>query len=169
MAGFPLFKLGYLAIKQISKPLANHIKRQAKSSPIFRKYICIPPAQFYHWFEVNFRMRLMGLGTAENVVKLSEKDAIELGGEMLGEFLVFSFASLVLFAEYQRGARKEAAKEEKLKQEKLDIINRIKELETNKETHKVQIKELQQQLDELFSYKENKTETQKSRSIFRIF
>ncbi|BFZ12009.1 hypothetical protein BsWGS_15048 [Bradybaena similaris] len=169
MAPFPLFKLGYLAIKQISKPLANYIKSQAKSSPVFRKYVCMPPAQFYHWCEVNFRLRLLGLGTAENVQKLSEKEAIELGGDMLGETLVFFFASLIVLAEYQRGARKDALKEQKLQQEKLDIQNRIKKIETSGETHMVQIRELQLGLDVLFSNKENRTETEKSKSMCIIF
>lgn len=42
---FPAAKLGVLAIKQISKPIANVLKSNAKSSPFFRKYICMPPAQ----------------------------------------------------------------------------------------------------------------------------
>lgn len=42
---FPIVKLGYLAIKQVSKPLANLIKQNAKASPFFRKYVCMPPAQ----------------------------------------------------------------------------------------------------------------------------
>ena len=45
MAPFPLIKLGYLAIRQVSKPIANYIKRSAKSSPFFKTWICMPPAQ----------------------------------------------------------------------------------------------------------------------------
>lgn len=123
----------------------------------------------YHWCEVNFRLRLLGLGTAENVQKLSEKEAIELGGDMLGEFLVFFFASLIVLAEYQRGSRKDAAKEQKLQQEKLDIQNRIKKLQTYEETHMVQIREMQLRLDVLFSNKENRKETEKPKSMFSIF
>lgn len=42
---FPIVKLGYLALKQVSKPIANQIKKNAKTSPFFRKYVCMPPAQ----------------------------------------------------------------------------------------------------------------------------
>lgn len=45
IGAFPAAKLGVLAIKQISKPIANVIKSNAKQSPIFRKYVCMPPAQ----------------------------------------------------------------------------------------------------------------------------
>ena len=42
---FPIVKLGYLALKQVSKPLANQLKIGAKSSDFFKKYVCMPPAQ----------------------------------------------------------------------------------------------------------------------------
>lgn len=45
VGAFPAAKLGALLLKQISKPIANVVKNQAKSSPFFRKYICMPPAQ----------------------------------------------------------------------------------------------------------------------------
>ena len=42
---FPVIKLGYIAIKQISKPLARLMKEKAKNSPFFRNHILIKPAQ----------------------------------------------------------------------------------------------------------------------------
>lgn len=45
IGAFPAAKLGALLIKQVSKPIASVVKNQAKSSPIFRKYVCMPPAQ----------------------------------------------------------------------------------------------------------------------------
>lgn len=45
VGAFPAAKLGALLLKQISKPIANAVKQQAKSSPFFRTYICMPPAQ----------------------------------------------------------------------------------------------------------------------------
>jgi len=42
---FPLIKLGYLALKHISKPLANSIKVKAKSTPFLRNRILLPAAQ----------------------------------------------------------------------------------------------------------------------------
>lgn len=45
VGAFPAAKLGVLAFKQLSKPVANLIKERAKSSPFFRQYICMPPAQ----------------------------------------------------------------------------------------------------------------------------
>ncbi|CAH8498416.1 unnamed protein product [Heterobilharzia americana] len=45
VGAFPVFKLGALAIKQIGKPLANYLKRKAKTNTFFRHYVCLPPAQ----------------------------------------------------------------------------------------------------------------------------
>jgi hypothetical protein len=45
VGAFPIVKLGYLAMRQISKPIANQLKRSAKQHPFFSKYVCKPPAQ----------------------------------------------------------------------------------------------------------------------------
>lgn len=42
---FPIAKLLYLGVRQISKPLAARIKDGARASPFFRQYVCGPPAQ----------------------------------------------------------------------------------------------------------------------------
>lgn len=44
-AVFPAVKLGILFVKQISKPLAQVLVRNAKNHPVFRTYFIIPPAQ----------------------------------------------------------------------------------------------------------------------------
>lgn len=48
---FPAAKLGLLAFKQLSKPIANVIKNRAKESPFFRQYIAMPPAQCNFTFD----------------------------------------------------------------------------------------------------------------------
>lgn len=91
----------------------------------------------------------MGLGGAKNVDKLSEKEAIELGGEMLGEFLVFFSAVIILLLEYNRGANKELKKEEKLRHEK-DVMNaKIRELSLITDVQEAQIRDLQRKYDTL--------------------
>lgn len=57
VGAFPAAKLGVLALKQISKPIATFLKSRAKNSQFFRQYICMPPAQCMY-FQVmlhNFR------------------------------------------------------------------------------------------------------------------
>ncbi|XP_067123611.1 uncharacterized protein [Centruroides vittatus] len=121
---FPIAKLATLAIRQISKPLSNRIKNKAKSSHFFRTYICMPPAQLYHWLEVNVKMRILNLGKPADVPKLNESMAIELGAELLGETIIFGIAALTIVAEYIRQSLKEKDKE--FKQE-----TRLQNIETN--------------------------------------
>lgn len=45
IGAFPVAKLGYLFVRQMSKPIANYAKERAKSHPFFRKYVCMPPAK----------------------------------------------------------------------------------------------------------------------------
>lgn len=45
VGAFPMAKLLYLGIRQVSKPLANRIKAAARRSEFFKTYICLPPAQ----------------------------------------------------------------------------------------------------------------------------
>ena len=42
---FPAGKLAYLAIKQVSKPVAKAVASGAKRSDFFKNYVCIPPAR----------------------------------------------------------------------------------------------------------------------------
>lgn len=45
VGAFPVFKLGALLLRQISKPIANVIAKKAKESPVFSRLVCMPPAQ----------------------------------------------------------------------------------------------------------------------------
>ncbi|KAK4313705.1 hypothetical protein Pmani_014994 [Petrolisthes manimaculis] len=113
--GFPIAKLGALVIKQVSKPLANAAKNRAKNSHFFRTYILMPPAQFYHWCEVRMKMYVMNIGRSSQtsiIPKLNEEAAIELGGNLLGEGVIFSIAVGILVFEVSRQKEKEKKKEE---------------------------------------------------------
>lgn len=104
VGAFPAAKLGVLAMKQISKPIAALLKERAKNSPFFRKYVCMPPAQFYNWMEVKTKMWAMNLGKPTNVPVLNEAMAIELGANLLGEIVIFTIGAGLLLLEYQRFA-----------------------------------------------------------------
>ncbi|XP_074990636.1 optic atrophy 3 protein [Calonectris borealis] len=100
---FPLAKLLTLGARQLSRPLAARIKAGARASPFFRAYVCLPPAQLYHWVEMRAKMRLMGFRGAA-IKPLNEEAAAELGAELLGEAIVFGVGGLCLYLEYARQA-----------------------------------------------------------------
>lgn len=152
MAGFPLLKLGVLAIRQISKPFANHLKTRAKESHFFRTKICMPPAQFYHWCEVNVKARLLNLGSPKEVVKLNEQAAIDLGSELIGDVFMFSIGAAAVIAEYARQSRKSSeeknALESRLRQIE-DQTNEFSIVSGNLETRLVKIESSLSDLREL--------------------
>ncbi|XP_040298233.1 optic atrophy 3 protein [Bufo bufo] len=113
VGAFPIAKLLYLGIRQISKPLANRIKAGARRSEFFRTYVCLPPAQVYHWVEMRAKMRIMGFRGAA-IKPLNEEVAAELGAELLGEATVFLIGGACLVAEYSRQATNSRRKEEEL-------------------------------------------------------
>ncbi|ENN77482.1 putative OPA3-like protein CG13603 [Dendroctonus ponderosae] len=139
---FPVAKLGALLLKQVSKPIATVVKNQAKSSPVFRKYVCMPPAQFYNWCEIKAKMWILNLGKPVNIPVLNEAQAIELGANLLGEAIIFIIAAGVLINEYYRSSVKEAAKEAARIQELTDMKNDIRELYIEAEEERAQIREL---------------------------
>ncbi|UYV74624.1 OPA3 [Cordylochernes scorpioides] len=112
VAAFPIAKLAALAMKQLSKPLSKRIKERAKNSLFFRTYICMPPAQLYHWCDIRFKMRLSNLGKPTEIPKLNEAMAIELGAELLGETIIFTVAALTILGEYLRQAHNERKREQ---------------------------------------------------------
>lgn len=143
---FPLAKLGVLAIRQIAKPLANVIKNRAKASPIFRDYICMPPAQIYHWCEVNVKMRMLNLGKPREVRKLDQNAAIELGADLLGEIVIFTVGAVVLILEYSRQARNAAKAADEEADRWSNIESRLTELEILSNEQQLEIQDLTKKL-----------------------
>ncbi|XP_078001029.1 optic atrophy 3 protein homolog [Glandiceps talaboti] len=146
VGAFPLFKLGSLAIKQISKPIANALKMTAKTNEFFRKNICMPPAQLYHWSEINIKMRILGLGKAKSVKPLSEQSAVELGAEIIGETFIFTVGVGILVAEYWRQARNEQHKEDKQNDSILELQSQVEELHFVMERQDAKLRELNRRL-----------------------
>uniref|UniRef100_A0A1B6GE14 OPA3-like protein CG13603 n=1 Tax=Cuerna arida TaxID=1464854 RepID=A0A1B6GE14_9HEMI len=149
VGAFPVAKLGALLIKQISKPLANAIAKNAKQHPWFSRVICMPPAQFYNWCEVRMKMWVMNLGKPVNIPKLNEAMAIELGASLLGEAIIFLIAAGLLLAEYTRQVRKETAKEAARQEEMSNIQYTIQELYFQAERQETQIRELLRTISDL--------------------
>ncbi|KAL1109941.1 hypothetical protein AAG570_014098 [Ranatra chinensis] len=151
VAAFPLAKLGTLLLRQASKPIAVYAKEQAKKSQFFRTYICMPPAQIYNWCEVKMKMWIMNLGRPVDIPKLNEAMAIELGANLLGEAIIFTVAAALLYMEYTRQTRKEAAKEDARKSELDTLGYTIQELYFQTEKQDAQIRELTRTIIDLES------------------
>ncbi|KAJ0836616.1 hypothetical protein HanRHA438_Chr16g0769011 [Helianthus annuus] len=118
----PLLKLGTLALKTLSKPIASRLKQQAAIHPKFRASI-IGLAQANHRLTTNIQRRIYGHATDVEIRPLNEEKAVQAAGDLIGELFVFSVAGLAVIFEVQRSAKSEAKKEEARKQE-LEILRR---------------------------------------------
>ncbi|XP_013918415.1 PREDICTED: optic atrophy 3 protein [Thamnophis sirtalis] len=147
---FPIAKLLYLGVRQLSKPLAARIKDGARASPFFRQYICGPPAQLYHWVEMRTKMRIMGFRGAA-IKPLNEDVAAELGAELLGEAIVFGVGGLCIFLEYSRQTSNTKKKEEELNCTLLGLQEQVTELGLTLETLDARLREMNRVLVEVSS------------------
>lgn len=152
----PLFKLGALFVKQISKPLGKAIKEKATAHEKVRNYVVIPIAKVYHRLDINLRMRILGLGAPDTVPPLTDAKAIEIGGDMLAEFIVFGTAIGIVLVEYYRSASKAAHKEEsddkkvaRLEIEQKKLIQALEETSNNIKDLKALITDQKTKTDDL--------------------
>ncbi|XP_041797188.1 optic atrophy 3 protein homolog [Chelmon rostratus] len=145
VGAFPIAKLLYLGVRQMSKPVANRIKAGARRSDFFRNYICLPPAQFYHWIEMRTKMRIMGFRGA-SIKPLNEEAAAELGAELLGEAVIFLVGGGCMVLEYSRQAANSRRKEEELTETITSLQTQLAELTLTTETLDAQLREFNRQL-----------------------
>jgi len=144
MSPFPLAKLGYMALRQAGKPLANAAKRKAKKSVFFRDRICVPVAQVYHQWDT--RMKMMNLGFTKpekgSIKPLDEALAVDLGAEMIGEITVFIIGAAVLWLEYWRQSRKADEKQQEEDNYFKSLADNVANLNIMVERQDAQLREL---------------------------
>ncbi|KAJ8372761.1 hypothetical protein AAFF_G00277040 [Aldrovandia affinis] len=141
VGAFPIAKLLYLGVRQLSKPLANRIKSGARRSEFFKNYVCLPPAQLYHWIEMRTKMRIMGFrGSA--IKPLNEEAAAELGAELLGEAIIFTVGGACMMLEYARQAANSRRKEEELSESMVSLHAQVAELALATETLDARLREV---------------------------
>jgi len=146
VGAFPIVKLGVLAVKQISKPIAIRIKLAAKNHQFVRRYFVIGPAQLYHRWETTAKMLMLGLGRPQTIQPLSEQAAVELGGDMLSEAIVFGIGAGALIFEYNRQSESAKRKEEALMDRLTDIESRLQDASMVAEQHAAEIRQLEHNL-----------------------
>lgn len=108
----------------------------------------MPPAQLYHWLEVNVKMRLLNLGKPAEVPKLNETMAIELGAELLGETIIFGIAALTIVGEYIRQSLKEKDKEFHQETRLKNIEMNVRKLQETMQDQNILVEELKQLCEE---------------------
>lgn len=131
MVFFPVFKIGILLIKQISKPIANYVKQTTVNHPSMRKTI-IKFAQKYHRFEVKLNRRQLDITGNYKINELEEGKALDLAANFIGESVLFTIAAGTLTVDYIRSKASEKEKENNLNNRFEILEERIKILESKK-------------------------------------
>ncbi|XP_057764420.1 OPA3-like protein [Salvia miltiorrhiza] len=139
----PLLKLGTLALKTLSKPIAAKLKKQAGIHPKFRNVI-VSVAQANHRITTTMQRRIYGHATDVEIRPLNEEKAVQAAVDLMGELFVFSVAVAALIFEVQRSARSEAKKEEVRRQEMEGMRQRDEELAQEVELLKQKLAEIEQ-------------------------
>ncbi|OWM91169.1 OPA3-like protein [Punica granatum] len=161
----PLLKLGTLALKTLSKPVASRLKQQAAIHPRFRAFI-VGIAQANHRMTTTMQRRLYGHATDVEIRPLNEEKAVQAAVDLIGEVFVFTVAGALLIFEVQRNARSEAKKEEKRRQEMEEMRQRDEDLAREVELLRHKLEELEEiaknrGLSGIFKFKHADTENAK--------
>ncbi|KAL3820409.1 hypothetical protein ACJIZ3_006314 [Penstemon smallii] len=161
----PVLKLGTLALKTLSKPIASRIKKEAGIHPKFRNFI-VNIAQSNHRITTTMQRRLYGHATDVAIRPLDEEKAVQAAVDLLGEFVVFSVGVAALIFEVQRNSRSEAKKEELRRQEMENMRQRDEDLAQEVELLKQKLAEIEQLakgrgLSGVFNLKRSNTEEAK--------
>jgi len=141
---FPLAKLAVVAVRQASRPLARVVENLAHRSSTFRNMVCLPLAQFYHYYEVKLRLAALnlGIGKVTKVAKLSEEKAVQQASEIFSEALILGLVVTILVHEYKKSKAESDQVEAEAKLVRDEIRERIFNLETQLEENAEHIRGL---------------------------
>ncbi|XP_004248125.1 OPA3-like protein isoform X2 [Solanum lycopersicum] len=138
-----LLKLGTLALRTLSKPIAVRLKKEAGLHPKFRNFI-ISIAQANHRITTTMQRRIYSHATDVGIRPLNEEKAVQAAVDLLGELFVFAVAGAIIVFEVQRNSRAEAKKEELRRQETEKLRLRDEALEKEIMSLRSKIQELEQ-------------------------
>ncbi|KAH6773658.1 Optic atrophy 3 protein [Perilla frutescens var. hirtella] len=139
----PLLKLGTLALKTLSKPIAARLKKQAGIHPKFRNLI-ISVAQANHRMTTTMQRRIYSHATDVEIRPLNEEKAVQAAVDLMGEVFIFSVGVAALIFEVQRSSRSEAKKEEVRRKEMEGMRQRDEELAKEVDLLKQKLAEIEQ-------------------------
>lgn len=141
---FPMSKLLYMYVKRLAQPLATRLISSAKHNDNFKTYLCLPPANLYHFYEAKVKFRVLNIGKIrmEKVPKLLEKDAIILGANLLSEFIIYAVASAVALNEVLKYKAREKEKDEGYEVDTNELLENVVKLDKRVEKQICDLKNL---------------------------
>jgi len=131
-SAFPIAKLGSILLSQCVNPLANYMKRRAAKNQFFRERICVPMGMFYN---NHFRRTFSEVAGVSKVPPITPEQAVQLGVEIYGEFVVFFCAGSAVVYQYFRQRRKRLDREDAQAKELSCAKCHVADMETKLDAH----------------------------------
>jgi hypothetical protein len=143
---FPLSKLVFMLAKRVSEPLAKRIKTRALTNGAFKRWVVLPPANLYHFYDIKVRVRVLSLGRQKvtKVPEMDEEKAVDLGSQLAAELALMTVATAIAYNEFRKYSARE---NEKAEERNLgDFANEIERLQEGARLAEEPIAELEGQL-----------------------
>ena len=137
-----LTKLFFLAVRQVSKPLANSAKRAAKNSEAFRAGM-VAVGRSLHRFNQRISRAAEGKIYLAHTAPLDEALALDRGSEVLSEGIIYAVAGSTIFYEYRVAQRKDEEKKQLAHEE---LQQRRREAADNERRQWQEFSELRQRI-----------------------
>lgn len=145
-------KLGALLVRQVTRPMANVLKKQAKQHELF-KDICIGLAQKMHIADIVLRSRLTPSKFSKTIRPLNDERAVENGATLLSEVFVFGVTGTVVVWETMRQRQKELDRRQQVSQSLEFLQMEIEDLRATMIRHDALLKEMQIRQAEMRDWK----------------
>ncbi|KAL1507001.1 hypothetical protein AB1Y20_007864 [Prymnesium parvum] len=138
-------KLFFLAVRQVSKPIATRAKMVAHDSERFRSAMATV-GRTLNRFSIQLDRRASGKDALAHIIPLSEKVAVERGADFVSELTIYTIAGATVIYEYRLGERQKKEKEAEAVQKEAE---RRAEMQRNEERQWNEFRNLDKQNFEL--------------------
>ena len=105
-------KLFFLAVRQVSKPLAGVAKQAAANSENFRGVMAFI-GRGLHRMDLQVSRVAEGKALLKSITTLPEERAVVRGADLVSELVIYSVAGATVYYEYNLAQQKDKAKTEK--------------------------------------------------------
>ena len=133
-----VMKLFFLAVRQLSKPMARFAQERARSSEL-GKALAVGLGRSAHRVTTRINRLSEGKAPLVRLTPMNEEAALEKGAETLSELIIYSTAGLTVAYEYNHQQKDKRRKEEK---EREAETARLEVVRWNEERQWAEFKEL---------------------------
>jgi len=135
-------KLFFLAVRQLSKPIANRAKAVAAQSNVF-KAVTVGVGRAMHRLQIQVLRLADGKDSLAHIAPLAEKSAVNRGAEFVSELVIYATAGVTIAYEVRKNDRDKRYKDAAAAAER-DELRRV-QLE-NEEKQLGELRELRQRM-----------------------